>query len=362
MEPSPILVLAAGGTGGHIFPAQVVADAAVQEGWHVHFISDLRYRDYPPAVQESWYVHVLPAVRPGRSPFQMARWVLGLIRSTAVALRLLHRHRPVAVMSFGGYPTVPTILAARCLGIPILLHEQNVVVGRVNRVGARLATSCFSHFPSETLLPVGQRRYWRTVGLPLRPAMVALGRRPYVPPASGDTVRLLVTGGSQGASVFARCIPQALALLPQALRQRLHVSHQIRPEDQEATAQYYAQHRIVAEVAPFFTDLADRLGAAHLCIGRAGASTVAESVISGCPTIFIPYPYAMDDHQTANAQSVVEAGGGWLVPQCSICPRELADRLASWLQDPALLGSMSEALRSMACPNPLAALLGSLKR
>ncbi|HEV2302319.1 MAG TPA: UDP-N-acetylglucosamine--N-acetylmuramyl-(pentapeptide) pyrophosphoryl-undecaprenol N-acetylglucosamine transferase, partial [Stellaceae bacterium] len=246
--------------------------------------------------------------------------------------RLLRRLAPRVVVGFGGYPSLPTMLAAASLGLPLLIHEQNAVLGRANRLLAGRARAVATAFPETLgLRPRDQARASHT-GNPVRPAILARTAE-YAPPAAAGAIELLVIGGSQGARVLSEIVPPALAALPEELRRRLRVVEQARPEDREGVAEAYRRDAIDAEVESFFRDMPDRLERAHLVISRAGASTIAELAAIGRPAVLIPYPHAMDDHQNGNARAFAAAGCGWIMPQRELSAAGLARRLEGLLGD-----------------------------
>lgn len=334
MRMRPVIALAAGGTGGHVFPAEALA-AALQQRFAVPLLfTDPRGKGFGGGIA----VHrVRGGGIAGLTPIQrvgsLARLALGL----GDALWQLRRTRPDVVIGFGGYASLPTLLAATLLGLPTAIHEQNAVLGRANRLLAARVGRIATAFARTLAVPAAAAAKVVRVGMPVRPAFAGLATAAYAAPAPGEAVRLFVLGGSQGAQVFSTLLPAALALLPADLRRRLRLVQQCRPETLAATEQAYAAIGVGCELSPFFVDVADRLVQAHLVIARAGASTVAELAVAGRPAILVPYPYAADDHQTENARAVAEAGGGWLMPQREIDPNLLADRLAQLLADPPAL-------------------------
>jgi UDP-N-acetylglucosamine--N-acetylmuramyl-(pentapeptide) pyrophosphoryl-undecaprenol N-acetylglucosamine transferase len=249
-------------------------------------------------------------------------------------------------VGFGGYPSVPTMLAAARLGRPTLIHEQNVVLGRANRLLAPRAHRIATGFAAVRGLRAADRDRAVYTGNPVRPAIGAIGTTPYSPP--GETIELLVVGGSQGARIFGQTVSPALAQLPPELRSRLHIAQQSRQEDGVAVAEALATSGVGFEVKPFFDDMPARLQRAHLVIGRAGASTIAELAAAGRPAILVPYPHALDDHQTANAGEFANVGGGWVIPQSAFTPAVLAERLTALLANPAALAAAATAARGFA--------------
>ena len=341
MRMRPVIALAAGGTGGHVFPAEAVAASLRTRGIVPILFIDRRGTGFGGAAE---VVHVQGAAITGMGPLGRAAGVARLALGFAGALAHLRRTRPDVVIGFGGYASVPTVLAASLSGIPTALHEQNAVLGRANRLLAgrvrRIAT-CF-----ERISPVAAADEGKVVrlGMPVRPAFAAWNKAAYAAPADDGPVRLLVLGGSQGAQVFSTLVPDALARLAPALRARLAVTQQCRPETLAATQATYDRLAIAAELSSFFADVPERLAKAHLVIARAGASTVAELAVVGRPAILVPYPYATDDHQTANARAIADAGAGWLMPQTELTGERLAARLTALIADAtALEGAASRA-------------------
>ncbi len=338
---SGAFVLAAGGTGGHLFPAEALAAELVARGRPVHLLTDSRADAFSgriPGVE----IHRVRAAGLGGGPVRAAHGVAELAAGTVQARRLLRRLRPRAVIGFGGYPSVPTMLAAASLGLPTALHEQNAVLGRANRLLAPRVGRIATGFPETAgLRPADHARAVHT-GNPVRPAILAIGEPSYRPPAPGHPIELLILGGSQGAHVLSEIVPAALAALPASLRTVLRVSQQARPEDRGAVAEAFAQTGIAAEIESFFADVPQRLTRACLAICRAGASTVAELSAIGRPVLLIPYPYATDDHQTANARAFAAAGGGWVIAQADLRPDTLAARLIDLLGDGAALTLAAE--------------------
>jgi UDP-N-acetylglucosamine--N-acetylmuramyl-(pentapeptide) pyrophosphoryl-undecaprenol N-acetylglucosamine transferase len=336
-------LLVAGGTGGHLFPALALREALVGRGWTAHVATDPRVSGLIEGVPESETHRIRSATIAGGSPLVLARSLAALGRGLGESLPLLRRLRPDCVVGFGGYPTVPPVVAARLSRTPIVVHEQNAVLGRANRLLVRLGAVLATGFDR----PKGSETARQTVhvGNPIRKA-VAGAARPYTPPRPGEPFQLLVVGGSQGARVFAGLIPGALAELPEEKRRRLSVTQQARPEDVEATRQVLAGMGLEAVVQPFFTDIAERLADAHLVICRAGASTVAELAAIGRPAILVPYPHALDHDQAENARALSEAGGGWLMRESELTVATLAGRLAALIDWPEELTRAAEAARA----------------
>jgi UDP-N-acetylglucosamine--N-acetylmuramyl-(pentapeptide) pyrophosphoryl-undecaprenol N-acetylglucosamine transferase len=327
-------VLAAGGTGGHLFPAEALAGDLLSRGSEIHLLSDARADVFVgrlPGIE----VHHVHAGRLGGGPARTARALGELALGALQARRLLLRLSPGCVIGFGGYPSVPTMLAAVYLGLPTLIHEQNAVLGRANRLLAPRVRRIATGFPATAGLRPTDRGRAVHIGNPVRSAILAVGQTSYKAPRRGNPIELLVLGGSQGARILSEVVPPALTALPTRLREMLRVSHQARPEDLDAVKEIYRRERIAAELQSFFADVPERLARAHLVICRAGASTVAELAAIGRPALLIPYPHATDDHQTANAQAFAEAGGGWVIPQSELHPEILALHIERLLGDEA---------------------------
>lgn len=339
------IILAAGGTGGHFFPAEALARELLARGRSVTLVTDRRGQAFGDSLPEV-PVHRVRAASPGgglvgklKAAVQMA---LGLLEARS----LLRQLEPAAVVGFGGYPSVPTAYAAVQARIPVLLHEQNAVLGRANRMlisGARRLATTFTQVSA--VGPADQGKIVRT-GNPVRPAIAGRRSAAYAAPAEGGPIHLLVMGGSQGARIFSEAVPAALALLPEPLRARIHLSQQCRPEDLEAARAALTPLGLGGlELQSFFRDVPDRLAACHLAVTRAGASTIAELTCIGRPAILVPYPHATDDHQTANAGQVAAAGGAWVMPQSEVTAQTLAVRLQELLGDPAALARAAAAAR-----------------
>ncbi len=335
---SAAFVLAAGGTGGHLFPAEALARELMACGRRVHLLTDAR-ADALGGRTAGIEVCRVRAGRFGGGPVRTAHALAEIAAGTLQARQLLRRLLPAGVIGFGGYPSVPTMLAATHLGLPTMIYEQNAVIGRANRLLAPRVRHIATGFPgTKGLRPADSARAIH-IGNPVRPAIVAVGDSGYRTPRSGEPIELLVFGGSQGARILSEIVPAALAALPVRLRAALRVSQQARPEDLAAVAQAYAEHGIAAELDSFFADVPARLARAHLVICRAGASTLAELAAAGRPALLVPYPHAAEDHQTMNAHAFAEAGGGWVIAQAELRAPTLAVRLESLFGDTAALAA-----------------------
>ncbi|MEM6676594.1 MAG: UDP-N-acetylglucosamine--N-acetylmuramyl-(pentapeptide) pyrophosphoryl-undecaprenol N-acetylglucosamine transferase [Pseudomonadota bacterium] len=353
---APLLVIAAGGTGGHMYPAQALAEEMLGRGWRVALASDARGLRYAGGFPEAVRRMELDAASPSQGGLG-ARLAapLRLYRGIKAARAAFGADRPAVVAGFGGYPAVPALAAAWTMEVPRILHEQNGVLGRVNRIFARhVAMVCCGTWPLANP-PAGVRL--EPIGNPVRAAIAAERASVYGMPSTEGPVRLLVFGGSQGASVFSRTIPQAVAMLPEALRERMSVVQQARDGEEAGVLSAYRAAGVAAEVAPFFQDMPARLAASQLVIARAGASTVAELACVGRPALLVPYPHAMDDHQSANAAALAGAGGARVMPEPGLTAGALAAVLRELLVEaPETCGTMAAAAWSQGRPGAAVAL------
>jgi UDP-N-acetylglucosamine--N-acetylmuramyl-(pentapeptide) pyrophosphoryl-undecaprenol N-acetylglucosamine transferase len=357
------VVIAAGGTGGHLFPAEALAAELIARGQRVALMTDARSRALDSPVFAGRERFVLPGAGiAGRGVTRAARAALALAAGTLRARTILARLDAAAVVGFGGYPSVAPVLGARLLrhGPPVVLHEQNAVLGRANRFLARHATCLALSFPGTTRVPAGV--VTEVTGTPVRPAIAALAERGYRAGEAGGPIRLLVLGGSLGARVFSEVVPAALAALPEALRTRLAVVQQCRAEDLGGVQAAYAAAGITAELSAFFPDVAARVAAAQLVISRAGASSVAELAVVARPAILVPLPGAIDDHQSANASALVAAGAAEAIAQRDFTPARLQESLLGWLADPARRSAASAAARGVARADAAALLADLVER
>ncbi|MGG5810388.1 undecaprenyldiphospho-muramoylpentapeptide beta-N-acetylglucosaminyltransferase [Falsiroseomonas sp. CW058] len=348
------IVIAAGGTGGHLFPAEALAAELAARGERIALMTDARSSAYEsPAFGGAERFVLKGSGLAGRGARAAARGALALAAGTMEARGILKRLDAAAVVGFGGYPSVPPLLAARTLGRarrPVTaLHEQNAVLGRANRMLAPGADLLALSVQDTTKVPASARV--EVVGNPVRPALAALAGQPYSPPAEDGVIRLLVLGGSLGARVLADVVPAAVASLPDALRARLVVTQQTRAEDLPRVETAYRAAGVPADLSPFFGDVAVRLSVAHLVIARAGASTVAELACAGRPSILVPLPHAIDDHQTANGRSLASVGAAWLMPQPGFTPDALARHLAAMFASPPVLARAAGAAQGLARPD-----------
>lgn len=337
----PLIVLAAGGTGGHVFPAQALAAELSGRGCRLAVLTDRRGGAWQDA-SENLETHYIRAGGVAGKSFA-ARLQSGpeLAIGTWQARGLLKRLQPKVVIGFGGYASVPTMLAACFGGYHTAIHEQNAILGRANRLLASRVEKIATSFEKVEGVAESCAAKVTHTGMPVRLAVAAISEAPYPPLGDTGPIYLLVMGGSQGAHVFSEVVPAALSFLDKSLRVRLKVTQQCRPEDLDHVHGRYKKLGIDAELKTFFDDIPERLKKTHLLIGRAGASTVAETLVAGRPSILVPYPHAIDDHQTRNAHAVDEAGGGWLMPEPAFTSANLAVRLDSLLGLPAILEKAS---------------------
>ena len=359
---APLLLIAAGGTGGHMFPAQALAEAMVAKGWRVKLSTDARGARYAGGYPDQVAVEQVAAATFARGgplaklavPFRLAGGVFAAVWG-------MLRDRPDAVVGFGGYPTIPALTAAIILRVPRMMHEQNGVLGRVNRLFAkRVRWIACGTWPTE--LPDGVEGHH--TGNPVRAAVLRREGSPYIPP--GDyPMSVLVIGGSQGARILSDVVPEALATLSENLRARIRVAHQARPEDEDRVNAAYAEVGIKAEVSPFFSDIPNRLADAQLVISRSGASSVADISVIGRPSILVPFAAAANDHQTANARGLVAAEGAILIPESRLDVATLSGHVAAILEYPEAAVRMSHAAHDFGIPDAtsrLVALVEALTR
>jgi UDP-N-acetylglucosamine--N-acetylmuramyl-(pentapeptide) pyrophosphoryl-undecaprenol N-acetylglucosamine transferase len=349
--PSANVMLAAGGTGGHLFPALALSQELHRRGLTVDLVTDLRGDRYGsdfPARD----VHRVPAATlAARTPLAAAKTTWTLTRGLANAMALMRRVKPAAVIGFGGYPTFPPLLAARLSGIPTALHEQNAVLGRANRMLAKRVTAIATSFDRVSLLNGSMLDKVRFTGNPVRDIVIEAAQMPYRVPRPSEPFNLLVFGGSQGARFFAEAVPSAIAALAPDVRRRIHVTQQARDEDLDRVRQAYDAAGISATVEPFFRDLPRQMALSTLVIGRAGASTVAELTVIGRPAILVPLPHALDNDQLQNATRLAEAGGGWAIAQKDLTVERLTAEIERLARDQATLQVAAEAAKSQGRPD-----------
>jgi UDP-N-acetylglucosamine--N-acetylmuramyl-(pentapeptide) pyrophosphoryl-undecaprenol N-acetylglucosamine transferase len=342
-----LILLAAGGTGGHMFPAEATARALLARGHRVLLVTDRRGAAHAEKFAGAEVRTIAAGGIAGRGILQRAAATLSLGVGFLAARSCIASEKPDAVLGFGGYAALPTIAAALLARLPAALQEQNAILGRANRLLAPYVRSIATSFDNTAAIRQADRAKVVMTGNPVRSEIAALAALPPLALNADDRFRLLVTGGSQGAGVFGRVVPAAIAQLPQALRGRMALAQQARPEDIESVGAAYRECDVAADIRPFFTDMPARLAASHLVICRAGASTCAELMVSGRPAILVPYPHAVDGHQLANAQAIAAAGGAWLIPERNFDAAKLASRLAALMTLPEALAGAARAARAV---------------
>src|SRR5471032_1371384 len=347
MDTAPLILLAAGGTGGHLFPAEALGVELIRRGLRVRLATDSRALRYSGLFSKDT-IDVVPSetVR-GRTPWSLAYTGALLAAGTAVSLNLMRRLRPKAVIGFGGYPTLPPLLAARMFGIPTAIHEANAVLGRANRFLSSRVSAIATSMPGVLDRDPQLSGKTTTVGTPMRPAILAAAAVKYASPEPGGPLRLLVVGGSQGARVMADIVPSAIERLEPALWSRLILVQQVREEDMARVRAVYGKLKITAELAPFFGDLPARLASNHLVISRSGAGTVAELGAVGRPSILVPLPGSIDQDQFANAGVLAQAGGAIRIAQADFTPDRLAAEISGLAAEPSRLAAMAAGARTV---------------
>lgn len=353
---SALVLLAAGGTGGHVFPAEALAAELESRGRLLALVTDPRGGSYGGTLGDVETHRIRAGGIAGKGVVARMKSVAELAFGLLQARRLMRQLKPAVAVGFGGYASVPTMLAASMAGVPSAIHEQNAILGRANRMLAGRVDRIATSFEETRGVADSDRDKCVRTGMPVRAAVAEVRDTPY--PALDDSgeVQLLVTGGSQGARVLSDVVPAAMARLDPALRRRLRITQQCRSEDLERVRAAYAEAGVEAHLAKFLDDLPARLAAAHLVIARAGASTVAELTTVGRPAILVPYPHAIDDHQMLNAHAIDEAGGGWLMQEDSFDAERLAKRLESLLGLPEILRTAAASSRDVGRPNAAARL------
>ncbi len=346
MEQNSLILLAAGGTGGHLFPAEALGVELMKRGLRVRLATDARALRYSGLFTRDT-IDVVPSetVR-GRNPLSLARTGLTLAAGIMVALYLLRKLKPAAVVGFGGYPTLPPLIAARLLGIPSIVHEANAVLGRANRFLSRRVSAIATSLPGVLDRDPELASKTTTVGMPMRPAILAAAAVKYTAPDAAGPLRLLVVGGSQGARVMADIVPGAIEKLEPSLLSRLLLTQQVREEDMKRVRAVYDRLKVNAELAPFFNDLPARLAANHLVVSRSGAGTVSELAAIGRPSILVPLPGSIDQDQFANAGVLAQAGGALRIPQGEFTSDRLAAEISALAAEPSKLADMAQAAKN----------------
>ncbi|TPK79732.1 undecaprenyldiphospho-muramoylpentapeptide beta-N-acetylglucosaminyltransferase [Mesorhizobium sp. B2-3-14] len=344
-----VILLAAGGTGGHLFPAEALAHELLDRGWAVHLATDTRAERFAAHFPAAAVHPIQSATLGSKNPFALLGAFWKIWSGVRQASAIIGRVKPEAVVGFGGYPTLPPLYAATRRKVPTLIHEQNAVMGRANRALAGRVDAIAGGFLPQDESAAGAKTV--TTGNPVRPAVLEAARTPYAASTGDEPFRLLVFGGSQGAQFFSDAMPGAIALLSDAQRKRLVVTQQARADDVARVKAAYAALGVTVEVSPFFTDMAARIAAAHLVISRSGASTVSEIAVIGRPALLVPYPFALDHDQAANAAALAAAGGGEVHVQSSLSPERIAALLGALIDQPERLATMAAAAKSVGRPD-----------
>lgn len=347
---SKLILLSAGGTGGHMTPAAALAQDLLSRGYKVELVTDIRGKKYVNMFEEI-PVHVIKAGTLGAGLLGKIKGVFALGVGVLQARKLIDRLKPAVVIGFGGYPSYPAVHAAQRAQIPTVIHQSDAVLGKANAMLAPKADRIALSFKNVEGLDDAERVRAIITGNPVRSAISALYNMPYPSLSETGVFRIFVTGGSLGAGVFADVVPQALSKLPAEYRARLHVMQQCREENLEDVKKAYEEAGIKADLATFFDDMPQKLGEAHLYIGRSGASTVAEVTTAGRPAIFVPYPYHKDHQQSINADAVADSGGAWVMAQEGFTPEALLARIETFMQNPETLFRAAEAAREYGMPD-----------
>lgn len=355
------LVIAAGGTGGHLFPAEALAQELNRRGWRIYLMTDERANKYGVTFPCEEIIEIPSATISPRAPLRALAGLAKIVSGFATAYSRLGQLRPDAVIGFGGYPTLPPLLAARARGIATCIHEANAVIGRANRMVIGRVNLIASTFPDPKRMPESARDRMRLTGNPVRDAVLAMRNVTFQAPFPDGDLRLLVFGGSQGARVFSDIVPSALASLDEDFRERIVVTQQCREEDIERVRSQYDAAGIIAEIETFFMDLPERMAASHLVVSRSGASTVCELGVIGRPGILVPLPHAVEGDQLHNAQAFEQVGGGWVIPQSDFTPAAFAEKIRNLMQDPDQLADAADGAKTFGRPDAAADLADLLE-
>lgn len=349
-KPEPLIVLSSGGTGGHMTPAQALANDLLSRGFRVELVTDPRGMKYE-KMFAGVKIHVIPSGTLGKGLTGKIKGAINLGLGTLKGMSLIKRLKPALVIGFGGYPSVPAVFAAQRQKIPTIIHEQNAIIGRANAFLAPRADRIAISWPEIQGLDENEKRRAVVTGNPVRPDIASLFTKPFPNIDTNGTMRIFIMGGSLGARVFSDVIPAALVRLSSDYRARLEIVQQCREEDITSTERVYNEANIRARLAPFFTDVAGELARAHLVIARSGASTVAEVTTAGRPAIFVPYPHHKDQQQKINADAVSDAGGAWTMTESGFTPEALLARIETFLQNPSILFRAAEKARICGKPD-----------
>jgi UDP-N-acetylglucosamine--N-acetylmuramyl-(pentapeptide) pyrophosphoryl-undecaprenol N-acetylglucosamine transferase len=355
---NPLIIITTGGTGGHVFPAEALAGELQKDKYRLVFITDERGENYKGILGKLQTYRVSAGGIAGKGILGKFKSVVRLAKGVWQATRLLKKLNPAMVVSFGGYASLPAASAATLLGVPLVLHEQNAVLGRTNRLLVPKAKVVATSFNETKAIPDGAHTEY--TGMPIRKDMVKLASTPY-PINDNGKFNLLVLGGSQGATVLSEVVPEAIKLLPENIRDNISIVQQCRPEDIEKVTAIYKGIKQDAELKVFFDNMAEKLKNAHLVISRSGASSVAEIAVAGKPAIYVPYMYAADDHQTANARAMDDAGAAWLIPQEEFTAESLSFRLSDLLSDNGVMERTAKCAKAVGCPDAAVKLANIVK-
>ncbi|MEP4734714.1 undecaprenyldiphospho-muramoylpentapeptide beta-N-acetylglucosaminyltransferase [Parvibaculum sp.] len=349
--PRGPIVIAAGGTGGHLFPGQALAQELRRRGRKIVLMTDERVQRFDRLFPEADFYAIPSATPSGKGLAGLVKAAPAILAGVARSFAILQRVKPAALIGFGGYPTLPPVAAAILRGVPACVHEQNAVLGRVNRLVAPHVEAIASTFDKPKFLKARDAGKLVLTGNPVRDAVIAQAGAPYDAPVAGGEVRLLVFGGSQGARVMSDIVPAALARLPEEVRKRLRIVQQARPEDMERVGKVYAQAGIAVELNSFFDDMPERIAACHLVVGRSGASTVSELGVIGRPSILVPLPHSLDNDQKANAEKLANAGAAWMIEQKDFTEDAFAHRIEQLFAAPPDLEAAAAAAKRQGQPN-----------
>ncbi len=349
--PGRVGIIAAGGTGGHLFPAQALAQELERRQWRVVLMSDERVNQYGAAFPCEEVIEIPSATLSPRAPLKAIVGVFKILAGVIKAYFAIRRLKPDFVIGFGGYPTMPPLLAARLRHVPTIMHEQNAVMGRVNRLLAKSVGAIASTFDEPRLLPPEATSKVSVTGNPVRDAVIDCAARPYVLPEGDDPIDLVVFGGSQGARVFSDIVPGAVGLLDERMRKRLRITQQCRREDLERVRFRYESHKVDADLSAFFSDMPSRIAEAHLVICRSGASTLSELGVIGRPAVMVPLPHSLDNDQLYNAQAFADAGGGWICEQSDFEVETFGPMLRDLFENPDRLADAADKARGFGVPD-----------
>jgi UDP-N-acetylglucosamine--N-acetylmuramyl-(pentapeptide) pyrophosphoryl-undecaprenol N-acetylglucosamine transferase len=347
----PLIVLAAGGTGGHVYPAESLATEMLTRGFRLALITDRRGYAYGGVLGNLDTYRVPAGGVAGKIAVSRIKSISEIMVGIWQARKILIQLNPQVVVGFGGYASIPSIAAASFGSYKTAIHEQNAIFGRANRLLAPRVDKIITCFDEIEKLPASALRKVVQSGMPVRAKIIAQRETPYPELSAELPIRLLVLGGSQGARILSDVVPQAIINLPDQLKARISITQQCRPEDIGRVHKKYSDAKIKADLSSFFDDIPEQMVKAHLVIGRSGASTVAESLVVGCPSIMIPYMYAIDDHQTKNAYAVDKAGAGWLIAEKSLTPELLSARLENLLSIPNTLNNAAARAKASGRPD-----------